>query len=230
MTKKRNHIHITKNLDKFENETVFFSEYEPYYSKDFGLSLYRHITIEEDILILRIRFENKSGYKFLEKSILTIIINNSENIELKKPISYKRYNEVQPYSSTNSYIFYDSYDYILTKDILLKLCKTETIFIKYSDSIYSVNNEFIDNCRIFFNEVYDSTLFIETIEARDDKITQRIKEIRSRQEEKEKEKEKALKRAKVKYYLTLGYFILVALPICLLILAFLGLIIQEVIL
>ena len=183
--------YISVETDKFENRT-YYRHKEQFRS----YSLHRFVTDDNDILILNYSTLTLGRFMYYENDRFIIRLNDEENIELSRPNvnrkevfdsdryeRSKRWGEDTLERSINKDFtnYWESYDYVITEDILLKMCNASTISIKQGGYVVSYDDEFINFLQIFYNGAYDSSKFT-------DAVTKRM------QEEEQKEQEKRIKK------------------------------------
>lgn len=188
---------IKKIIDNFEETTTFQLKPEccHLYLNIGNVFLQRFKTKDTDTLFVCIFHssseivDNSPGFLYLEENSFLIRINNSENIQLGRPmIDRKSGQERSPYYYNDSefYNWYKEwYTYEITLEQLQKICEADTVAIKVNNQVYDDKNFqhlFLEHCQIFYNGTYDSTLYTDTVK----------KQYEKEKEEKLREEQEAL--------------------------------------
>ncbi len=183
---------IKKIIDNFEETTTFQLKPEccHLYLNIGNVFLQRFKTKDTDTLFVCIFHssyeivDNSPGFLYLEENSFWIRINNSENIQLGRPIIDRKSGKER--SDSEFYNWYKEwYTYEITPEQLQKICEADTVAIKVNNQVYDDKNFqhlFLEHCQIFYNGTYDSTLYTDTVK----------KQYKKEKEEKLREEQEAL--------------------------------------
>ncbi len=153
--------------DKFKNKTTtkmktkFCLKDSGLIDKDSFVIGLRHVSMPAgDILVLDINYDGDDWF-FLRQGELIININNVENMVLKPKESY-----TDTYTSYHDVHCVESDYYELTQEQLKRICEANTIDVKITGrdhfEVFHVN-KFIIYARQFYNAVYDSNAYQESL-------------------------------------------------------------------
>lgn len=203
---------IKKIIDNFEETTTFQLKPECHLYLNIGkVFLQRFKTKDTDTLFVGIFNSNSEiyssspGFLYLEENSFLIRINNSENIQLGRPIIDRKSGQERSYDYNDSkfYNWYKEwYTYEITLEQLQKICEADTVAIKVNNQVYDDKNFqhlFLEHCQIFYNGTYDSTLYTDTVK----KQYKKEKEEKLREEQEEQEALLAQKKEKQELLITL---------------------------
>lgn len=162
---------IVKDVDKFNDKTstkaniaLCMDVNEGFNETTFSL---RHVSAPKvDTVVLDVNVQHLDWY-FFRRGEITFNINGVKNIKLK---AHEQGTDVATVSHATTghttYVFESNY-YVISKDVLQQICEAKTLDIQLSGekgNLEMSGEEFILYCQLFYNQVYDESAYISSVE------------------------------------------------------------------